>query len=65
MIARAATDAAVRVVRGFPILAIVGPREYGMTTHMRALFAQRHFVALEDPEQREFATRAPRGFLAR
>jgi predicted AAA+ superfamily ATPase len=65
MIPRAATDAAVRLARGFPILAIIGPRQSGKTTLARALFPERDYVTLEDPEQREFATRDPRGFLAR
>jgi predicted AAA+ superfamily ATPase len=65
MIPRQAQDAALRLARGFPILALTGPRQSGKTTLARALFPQREYVSLEDPEQKEFALRDPRGFLAR
>jgi uncharacterized protein len=56
---------ATRLAQGFPILTITGPRQSGKTTLARALFAERPYVSLENPEQREFATTDPRGFLAR
>jgi uncharacterized protein len=65
MIPRNAHQTALRLARGFPILAITGPRQAGKTTLARTLFADRAYVSLEDPEQREFADRDPRGFLAR
>lgn len=65
MIPRQATDTALRLARGFPILAITGPRQSGKTTLARSLSAGRAYVSLEEPDQREAALVDPRGFLAR
>ena len=65
MIPRAAHDIALRLARGFPILALTGPRQSGKTTLARALFPRHAYVSLEDPEHRDFADTDPRGFLAR
>ena len=48
-----------------PVLAITGPRQSGKTTLARALFADKPYVTLEDPDERSFAESDPRGFLAR
>lgn len=65
MIPRQAAQTAQRLARGFPLLLITGPRQSGKTTLARALFAERPYVSLENPETREFALNDPRGFLAR
>lgn len=65
MIPRDAKDTALELARGFPIVALTGPRQSGKTTLARALFADHDYVSLEDPEQREFAANDPRSFLAR
>lgn len=65
MIPRNATDTALRLAQGFPVLAITGPRQSGKTTLARALAAGRAYVSLEEPDQREAALVDPRGFLAR
>jgi predicted AAA+ superfamily ATPase len=65
MIPRQASHAALRLAQGFPILLITGPRQSGKTTLARALFAERPYVSLENPETRDFALNDPRGFLAR
>ncbi|WP_133511694.1 ATP-binding protein [Candidatus Thiosymbion oneisti] len=65
MIPRQAQAAALKLAKGFPILALTGPRQSGKTTLARVLFPQRDYVTLENPEQREFALRDPRGFLDR
>lgn len=65
MIPRQAQQAATRLARGFPVVAITGPRQAGKTTLARDLFPQHAYVSLEDPEQRSFALEDPRGFLAR
>lgn len=65
MIHRQAHSIALKLAEGFPILALTGPRQSGKTTLARALFPDRVYVTLEDPEQKEFARHDPRGFLAR
>lgn len=65
MIPRQAQSVALELAKGFPILALTGPRQSGKTTLARAMFPDRPYVTLEDPEQREFALGDPRGFLAR
>ena len=65
MIPRSAQSIALKLAKGFPILALTGPRQSGKTTLARALFPDRDYVSLEDPEQREFALHDARGFLAR
>ena len=65
MIPRDAKETALRLARGFPILAITGPRQSGKTTLARSVFPDRAYVTLEDPDQREQAQADPRGFLAR
>lgn len=65
MIPRAAANTARTLAQGFPIVALTGPRQSGKTTLARTLFDQHPYVSLEDPENREFASADPRGFLAR
>lgn len=65
MVPREAAATVKRLARGFPMVAVVGPRQSGKTTLVRHAFAERPYVSLEDPDQREFATSDPRGFLAR
>ena len=49
----------------FPVIAVTGPRQSGKTTLVRAVFADKPYVSLEDPVERAFAQEDPRGFLAR
>jgi len=65
MIPRHAKETALRLARGFPVIAITGPRQSGKTTLARSVFGDRAYVTLEDPDQREQAQDDPRGFLAR
>ncbi len=65
MIPRNAQNLVLKLARGFPIVAITGPRQAGKTTLARLSFPDREYVSLEDPEQREFAVSDPRGFLNR
>lgn len=54
-----------RVARGFPVLAVSGPRQSGKTTLVRQEFAHLPYVSLEDPAEWAFAQEDPRGFLHR
>ncbi len=65
MIKRQAQSLAHVLARGFPIVAITGPRQSGKTTLARALFSGRAYVTLEDPVEKQYASADPRGFLAR
>ena len=48
----------------YPVIAITGPRQSGKTTLARR-FSDKPYVNLEAPDQREYASADPRGFLAR
>ena len=65
MIPRHAAATLTRLARGFPLLLITGPRQSGKTTLARALFADKPYISLENPQEREFAATDPLRFLAR
>jgi len=47
----------------FPIVSLTGPRQSGKTTLIKNTFKNIPYVSLENPEDREFAIRDPKGFL--
>lgn len=51
------------VATQYPIVTITGPRQSGKTTLVKKLFPEKHYVNLENPDQREIATQDPRAFL--
>jgi predicted AAA+ superfamily ATPase len=55
----------LRLAKGFPIVALTGPRQSGKTTLAKAVFADKTYVSLENPDEREFAERDPGRFLQR
>ncbi len=63
MICRKSVETIARLCRGFPIVAITGPRQSGKTTLARAVFPEKPYVSLEDPDIRAFAEADPRSFL--
>jgi uncharacterized protein len=65
LIPRVAEPTVRQLTRGYPVVAITGPRQSGKTTLVREMFADRPYVSLEDLDERESADRDPRGFLAR
>lgn len=51
-------------MRGFPIVAITGPRQSGKSTLIKELFLKEYtYVSLEDLDMRAYAKEDPRGFL--
>lgn len=65
MIPRTAAHTLERLARGFPVVALTGPRQSGKTTLARAVFSSKPYVSLENPDEREFALNDPKRFLAR
>jgi len=65
MILRQAASFLQSLAKGYPILAVTGPRQSGKTTLAQSTFPDKPYVSLEDLDTRAFATEDPRGFLAR
>ncbi len=65
MIPRDIESALRKLLEGFPIVTLTGPRQSGKTTLARAVFASKPYVSLEDPDIRRMALDDPRGLLAR
>ncbi len=65
MVPRQAESALLQLAKGYPILAITGPRQSGKTTLARSTFPDQPYVSLEAPETRALAEEDPRGFLSR
>lgn len=63
MIARQAFEKVQELARQFKSVAILGPRQSGKTTLARAVFPEKPYVSLENPDSRRFALEDPRGFL--
>lgn len=63
MIPRHAGARLLRLLQGFPVVTVTGPRQSGKTTLVRQLLANKPYVSLEAPAQREFARTQPAEFL--
>ena len=61
MLARDAAPQLLDLARWYPVLAVTGPRQAGKTTLVRAAFAGKPYVSLEDPDVRDAALADPRG----
>lgn len=64
MIPRDLTKHLVTAVKKFPVVGVVGPRQSGKTTLVRATFPKHRYVSLEELDNRLFAQEDPRGFLS-
>lgn len=64
-IPRAAREPIDRLLKGYPVIGITGPRQSGKTTFVRAAFPDKPYVSLEDLDTRELANEDPRRFLQR
>jgi predicted AAA+ superfamily ATPase len=65
MIQRSAENTIRDLLRGFPIITITGPRQSGKTTLAKAIFREKPYASLEDPDVRQAALDDPRTFLGR
>jgi len=65
MIPREVEEPLRRLLRGFPIVTITGPRQSGKTTLAKAVFTGKPYLSLEDPDVRRMALDDARGFLDR
>ena len=63
MIPRHAAPRILRLLQGFPVVTVTGPRQSGKTTLVRTLLPGKPYVSLEAPAQREFARHRPADFL--
>jgi len=65
VIPRHALETIVRLAGDYRVVSVTGPRQSGKTTLARTAFPDKPYVNLEAPDERAFALRDPRGFLAR
>ena len=65
MINRLAQKTIKNLLRGFPIVTVTGPRQSGKTTLAKAVFNNKPYASLEEPDIRQAAKDDPRSFLAR
>ncbi len=63
MIPRDAEKSLKQLARGYPAVAITGPRQSGKTTLARFVFKDTPYVSFENPDVRDLAQNDPRGFL--
>ena len=54
----------MRLAKGFPVIAITGPRQSGKTTLAKCAFPDKPYLTLEDPDTRLLAENDPRGLLS-
>ncbi len=64
MITRTAQETVLRLAKGFPVVAITGPRQSGKTTLAKGTFPEKPYLSLEDLDIRAAAESDPRGLLA-
>ena len=63
MIKRESEKKLRQLAKGFPAIAVIGPRQSGKTTLVKKVFPKKPYVLLEDPDTQAFAQSDPRGFL--
>lgn len=65
MIPRKITSELLLQLNEYPIVTVLGPRQAGKTTLVKAALPDYGYVSLENPETRQIATEDPRAFLKR
>jgi predicted AAA+ superfamily ATPase len=63
IIKRAITTELKKLLKEYPVVTILGPRQSGKTTLVKNFLKNFSYANLEDPEVREFATYDPKSFL--
>lgn len=63
MIVREAQIKLEQLGKAFKAIALVGPRQSGKTTLVKAMFRDKQYYSMENPDIRNFAIDDPRGFL--
>ena len=63
MINRNIAPLLLKLASQYPVMTLTGPRQSGKTTLAKALFPDKPYVTLKDPDIRRFASDDPRGFL--
>lgn len=63
MIPRHLTAELLAQLEEYPIVTVIGPRQAGKTTLVRAALPDYDYVSLENPESRQIATDDPKAFL--
>ena len=64
MLPREVSDIITKDSRQYRVIGLIGPRQSGKTTLAKALFPDKRYLNLEDPEQRAFAVEDPKSFLS-
>jgi uncharacterized protein len=54
----------LKLANSFKAVVLTGPRQSGKTTIVKALFPDKDYISLENPQNRLFALEDPQGFLA-
>ena len=63
MFSRLLTSYIQQLATKYPVVTLLGPRQSGKTTLVRAAFPQKPYVNMENPENRALATLDPRSFM--
>ena len=64
MINRAISEELLDCSTEYPVVTVFGPRQSGKTTLVQAIFPDKPYYSLEEPDIRLAAEIDPRGFLA-
>src|SRR5688572_30241128 len=51
------------LMKGYPVVTVVGPRQSGKPTLVQHAFPEKPYANLEDPDTRNLASTDPRSFL--
>lgn len=63
MIQREITKELLTLLKEYPVVTVLGPRQAGKTTLVREILSDYDYVNLENPETRQFAIDDPKAFL--